>query len=126
MCADIRDGRGAIAPFKGPNTDEQDQLSPGRYIRLATHGRSIQMCQQRKSASILADAPTWSACHLSWGSFPGHFSSAAPHLLDLFQDLNEVVVRRVLQRRELNVGLEFLQPQLLANGQHVRIIQREN
>ena len=29
---------------KGPNTDEQDQLSPGRHIRLATHGRSIQMC----------------------------------------------------------------------------------
>ena len=48
-----------------------------------------------------------------------------PHLLDLFQDLNEVVARRVLQRRELNVGLEFLQPQLLANGQHVRIIQRK-
>ena len=48
-----------------------------------------------------------------------------PHLLDLFQDLNEVVGRRVLQRRELNAGLEFLQPQLLANGQHVRIIQRK-
>ena len=29
-----------------PNTDEQDQLSPGRHIRLATHGRSIQMCQE--------------------------------------------------------------------------------
>ena len=38
------DGRGAIAPSKGPNTDEQDQLSPDLQIRLATHGRSIQMC----------------------------------------------------------------------------------
>ena len=28
-----------------------------------------------------------------------------PHLLDLFHGLNEVVARRVLQRRELNVGL---------------------
>src|SRR5512133_2930329 len=46
-CARISVMAGAIAPFKGPNTDEQDQLSPGRHIRLATHGRSIQMCQQR-------------------------------------------------------------------------------
>ena len=43
-CARISVMAGAIAPFKGPNTDEQDQLSPGRHIRLATHGRSIQMC----------------------------------------------------------------------------------
>src|SRR6476620_4940620 len=41
-CARISVMAGAIAPFKGPNTDEQDQLSPGRHIRLATHGRSIQ------------------------------------------------------------------------------------
>jgi hypothetical protein len=43
MCADIHDGREQNAPFKGPNTDEPDQLSPDRQIRLATHGRSIQM-----------------------------------------------------------------------------------
>jgi hypothetical protein len=48
-CARISVMAGAIAPFKGPNTDEQDQLSPGRHIRLATHGRSIQMCQHRSS-----------------------------------------------------------------------------
>src|SRR4051812_28342089 len=46
-CARISVMAGAIAPFKGPNTDEQDQLSPGRHIRLATHGRSIHMCQSR-------------------------------------------------------------------------------
>src|ERR1700690_3438126 len=44
MCADIHDGREQNAPFKGPNTDEPDQLSPDRHFRLATHGRSIQMC----------------------------------------------------------------------------------
>src|SRR5260370_10079669 len=50
-CARISVMAGAIAPFKGPNTDEQDQLSPGRHIRLATHGRSIQMCQLRTSTA---------------------------------------------------------------------------
>ena len=35
-----------------PNTDEQDQLSPGRHIRLATHGRPIQMCH-------VWTAPSW-------------------------------------------------------------------
>ena len=28
MCADIHDGREQNAPYKGPNTDEPDQLSP--------------------------------------------------------------------------------------------------
>jgi hypothetical protein len=51
-CARISVMAGAIAPFKGPNTDEQDQLSPGRHIRLATHGRSIQMCH-------VWTAPSW-------------------------------------------------------------------
>jgi len=49
-CARISVMAGSNAPFKGPNTDEQDQLSPDRHIRLATHGRSIQMCQYQKSA----------------------------------------------------------------------------
>ena len=38
--ADIRDGREQLLPSKVPSTDEQDQLSPDRHIRLATHGRS--------------------------------------------------------------------------------------
>jgi hypothetical protein len=50
-CARISVMAGAIAPFKGPNTDEQDQLSPDRQIRLAMHGRSIQMCHFRTRAS---------------------------------------------------------------------------
>jgi hypothetical protein len=49
MCADIHDGRELNAPFKGPNTDEPDQLSPDRQIRLATHGWSIQACHLRHS-----------------------------------------------------------------------------
>ena len=44
------------------------------------------------------------------------------HLLDLLQDLNEVVGLRSLQRRELNEGLELLQPQLLPDGQHVPVV----
>ena len=46
-CARISVMAGAIAPFKGPNTDAQDQPPPFFHIRLATHGRSIQMGQQR-------------------------------------------------------------------------------
>ena len=45
MCADIHDGWERSAPFKGPNTDARDQLSPNRHIWLASHGRSIQKCQ---------------------------------------------------------------------------------
>src|SRR6478672_11287822 len=43
-------------------------------------------------------------------------------LLDLLQHLVEVVARRVLERRVRNIGLEFLQPQRLADGQHVPVI----
>ena len=46
MCADIHDGQEQEAPFKGPNTDEQDQSLQFSHILLATHGRSIQMCQK--------------------------------------------------------------------------------
>jgi hypothetical protein len=63
MCADIHDGRERNAPFKGPNTDARDQLSSDQHIRLATHGRSIQMChkpthvvQQKNRYSITSSA----------------------------------------------------------------------
>ena len=38
--------------MQGPDTDAQDQSPPFTQIRLATHGRSIQMGQTRKSASL--------------------------------------------------------------------------
>jgi hypothetical protein len=50
-CARISVMAGGNCSLKGPNTDEQDQLSPDRHIRLATHGRSIQMCQEATYAS---------------------------------------------------------------------------
>jgi hypothetical protein len=50
MCADIHDGQEQQAPFKGPNTDERDQSLQISHIRLATHGRSIQMCQSVTSS----------------------------------------------------------------------------
>jgi hypothetical protein len=34
--------------MQGPDTDAQDQPPPFTQIRLATHGRSIQMGQNRK------------------------------------------------------------------------------
>ena len=43
-------------------------------------------------------------------------------VLDLLQDLIEVVARRVLHRRELLVGFQLLQPQRLADWQHVPIV----
>ena len=46
--ADIHDGPEQHASFEGPNTDAQDQLLQITHIRLATHGRSIQMCQKSK------------------------------------------------------------------------------
>src|SRR5882757_561507 len=42
--------------------------------------------------------------------------------LDLLHHLVEVVARRVLHRRELLVGLKLLQPQRLADWQHVPIV----
>src|SRR6476661_3489244 len=42
-CARISVMAGSNCSFKGPNTDEQDQLSPDRHIRLATHGRSYNV-----------------------------------------------------------------------------------
>src|SRR6185312_1669200 len=43
-------------------------------------------------------------------------------VLDLLHHLFEVVARRVLHRRELLVGLKLLQPQRLADRQHVPIV----
>ena len=44
------------------------------------------------------------------------------HVPNLLHDLFQVVARRILQRRERNVALELLQPQGLADGQHVPVI----
>jgi hypothetical protein len=51
-CARISVMAGAIAPFKGPNTDEQDQLSPDRQIRLAMHGRRCAKIGHAVSARL--------------------------------------------------------------------------
>src|SRR5882724_2317160 len=45
------------------------------------------------------------------------------HLLHLIEHLLEVVARRQLKRREVDVGHEFLLPQELADGQEVPVIQ---
>src|SRR5437016_12796209 len=44
-------------------------------------------------------------------------------LFHLCQDLTEVVARRILHRRERHVGLELLQPQHLADGQDVPVVE---
>src|SRR5215213_2066122 len=51
MCADIHDGQEHKPSVQGPNTEAQDQSSPDHQIQLATHGRSIQRCQNRKSSA---------------------------------------------------------------------------
>jgi hypothetical protein len=43
-------------------------------------------------------------------------------LLDLLYDLLEVVACRILERRVRNIALEFLQPERLADGQHVPVV----
>src|SRR5262245_26583842 len=50
------------------------------------------------------------------------FCSSAPLILDLLNHLLEVVTRRVLHGRELHIGLEFLEPQRLADREHVPVI----
>jgi hypothetical protein len=47
MRADIHDGQEQKRSIQGPDTEAQDLSSPDHHIRLATHGRSIQMCQVR-------------------------------------------------------------------------------
>ena len=47
MRADIHDGQEHKRSTQGPDTEAQDQLSPDSQIPLATHGRSIQMGQER-------------------------------------------------------------------------------
>ena len=42
--------------------------------------------------------------------------------LSSIHDLGQVVARRILHRRVLLVGLELLQPQRLADGQHVPVV----
>src|ERR1700688_1433371 len=39
--------------MQGPDTDAQDQPPPFFHIRLATHGRSIQLGQTRKSGDAI-------------------------------------------------------------------------
>jgi len=45
MRADIHDGQERERSTQGPDTEAQDQQSSDRHFWLATHGRSIQMCQ---------------------------------------------------------------------------------
>jgi len=48
-CARIHDGQEQKRSMQGPDTDAQDQPPPFIQIRLATHGRSIQLGQTQKS-----------------------------------------------------------------------------
>ena len=64
MCADIHDGQEHKCSVQGPDTDAQDQPSPYLHIRLATHGRSIQLGQNRNRhtptpISIVSVDPLW-------------------------------------------------------------------
>jgi len=54
MCADIHDGQEHKPSVQGPDTEAQDQSSSDRQIQLATHGRSIQRCQNGLTQSPLA------------------------------------------------------------------------
>jgi hypothetical protein len=49
--ADIHDGQEHKRSMQGPDTDAQDQPPPFTHIRLAPHGRSIQMGHLQTSAA---------------------------------------------------------------------------
>src|SRR5882762_9039741 len=71
-----------------------------------------------------AGAPGWGARSLiNTCPAPRSFARVTVTvLLDLLQDLIEVVARRILHGRERLVGLELLQPQHLADGQDVPVV----
>jgi hypothetical protein len=54
--ADIHDGQEHKRSVQGPDTDAQDQPPPFIHIRLAMHGRSIQMGHLRKSNGGVASS----------------------------------------------------------------------
>ena len=51
-----------------------------------------------------------------------YWPGTALHLLHLLHDLRQIVGRGILHRRERDVGLELLQPQRLADRQHVPVV----
>jgi hypothetical protein len=90
------------APFKGPNTDEPDQLSPDRHLRLATHGRSIQMCQSRRKWRCAANAVMCQELN-SWRVSPTEGSRS------YFDDFDFFIVAAMAPERVLRViGLDVL------------------
>jgi DNA-binding NarL/FixJ family response regulator len=53
MRADIHDGQEHKRSIHGPDAEAQDQSSPSVYIRLATHGRSIQLGNRYPTISVV-------------------------------------------------------------------------
>src|SRR4029450_13746814 len=66
MCADIHDGQEHKRSVQGPDTEAQDQSSPDHHIRLATHGRSIQTCQNQTSRCEHIPIPRSTECVSLW------------------------------------------------------------
>jgi hypothetical protein len=117
-CVAIHDGQEHKRSMQGPDTDAQDQPPPFAHIRLATHGRSIQLGQRRKSGcpaarSALAPAnghrETLSACRKSAGQSAAivrkRLSTAARRrCLNVFKSLSNARSARRLARRILSEG----------------------
>src|ERR1700745_70828 len=83
----------------------------------------VRGCLRSSGRSVFG--PPAVSCHAS----PTHFgirtlvaAVGRMGLLDLPKDASEIVAFRRLQRRELLVGGQVLQPQLLADRQHVPVI----
>src|SRR5262249_18105409 len=85
--------------------------TPGRWRRFST----------RRSARTPNNAGVRSVVTLPrrrlFARVTGHL-----HILNLLHDLVQIVARRILQRREVDVGLKLLQPQRLAHRQEVPVI----
>src|SRR6266853_2041718 len=87
--------------------------------------RHIVPVRSREASPRTAGAPGWGArSGINTRPSPRSFARVTVTLLlDLVQDLTEVVARRILHRRERHVGLELLQPQHLADGQDVPVVE---
>src|SRR5581483_3287347 len=105
--------------WDAPNSSREkirECAGTGLGILIGRRWRRMLRCSDKNSAALLSELEQ-----------PRHERSVAggaiaTGLPDLFLNLGQVVGFRALQRRELLVGFQLLQPEHLPDGQHVPII----
>src|SRR5262249_11948231 len=115
--------RGRAAP---PAVASGSLLLGGSWRGLLTAARSGAAPSPRRGPASMSGG----GYRAPRGEAPGWFVNSAAirslarmfRVLDLLDDLIEVPALRGLKGRELSVALELLEPQQLADGQHVPVV----